>query len=67
MTVHHLHAPREQPDEIMTRAELGAYLKLSTRSVDRLVGEGMPSELWGPRIRRFRVAQVNAWLSRRAA
>jgi excisionase family DNA binding protein len=58
---------REEPDEIMTRGELAGYLKVSTRTVDRLVKEGLPSELWGPRLRRFRVAAVNRWLARRAA
>lgn len=58
---------QDEPEQIFTRATLAAYLHVSTKTVDRYVKDGMPSELWGPRTRRFRLADVNPWLRKRAA
>jgi excisionase family DNA binding protein len=60
--------PMQERPEILTRDEVASYCKVSKRTIDRWVREeGMPSELWGPRIRRFRLADVDRWLRRRAS
>ena len=45
----------------LDRRQLAEVLGVSVRTVDRLVANGAPSELWGPRMRRFRVSEVVAW------
>lgn len=51
----------------LTRAELAHELRVSLATVDRMVRDGCPSETWGIRVRRFRLAEVNVWVSRRRA
>lgn len=55
---------RSVPDEILTRRELACRLRVSLRTIDRWVVQGLPSEKWGPRTRRFRVADVDRYLKR---
>lgn len=43
------------------RAELARIMGVSVATVDRLVAEGMPSETWGVRARRFRPSVALAW------
>lgn len=50
----------------MTPAELAAHLRVSERTVARMVLEGCPSMLVGSR-RRFELPTVTAWITERAA
>lgn len=51
--------------EFLTPAELAARLKLSERTVARMVSDGCPSMLAGCR-RRFDLAAVTTWMQERA-
>jgi excisionase family DNA binding protein len=51
---------------MMTPAELAAHLRVSERTVARMVLEGCPSMLVGSR-RRFELPDVIAWTTERAA
>lgn len=51
--------------QLMTPAELAAHLRVSERTVARMVAEGCPSMMVGRR-RRFDVAAVTRWTQERA-
>lgn len=53
--------PQTEPERYLTRAELARLMGISVSTVDRMVGEGMPSVLWGRRTRRFRASEAVAW------
>jgi excisionase family DNA binding protein len=55
------------PDRYWTTLELAAHLRVTDRTIRRWVREGCPSHPWGARLRRFRLAEVEAWLNERAA
>jgi excisionase family DNA binding protein len=55
--------PTSEP--FLTRSELADRLGLSVDTVDRLVKQGMPSETWGIRARRFQYSAVTRWLRSR--
>lgn len=54
-------------DPFVTKQELCRELRLSPSTVDRLIREGLPSETWGLRVRRFQVSVAKAWLRNRRA
>jgi hypothetical protein len=64
--VHAIDPPREQ---WVTRHELAAHWRISLKTLDALVREeGLPSEMWGRRMRRFNLVECEAWRrGRRAA
>ena len=69
-TVHELPArpaATRVPDRYLNAAELADYLGVCTRTISRMVREGCPSHTFGRRLRRFRLADVEDWLERRAA
>jgi phage terminase Nu1 subunit (DNA packaging protein) len=49
------------PERYVTRAELAAIMGVSLPTIDRMVRDGMPSETWGTRARRFRPSVALAW------
>lgn len=51
---------------MLTPAELAAHLRVSERTVARMVLDGCPSMLVGSR-RRFELPTVTAWITERAA
>ncbi len=53
--------PRAQPEAYVTRAELADVMRVSVATIDRMVSEGMPSETWGRRSRRFLPSQAISW------
>jgi phage terminase Nu1 subunit (DNA packaging protein) len=59
MSVHYL--ATQENERYVTRDELALLMGVSARTIDRLVGEGMPSETWGRRTRRFRPSVAIAW------
>lgn len=59
MSVHGLPVP--EPERYVDRAELAKLMGVSTKTVDRWVKQGMPSETWGVRARRFRPSLAIAW------
>jgi phage terminase Nu1 subunit (DNA packaging protein) len=50
-----------EPERYVTRAELADLMGVSERTVDRFIADGMPSETWGRRTRRFRPSVALAW------
>jgi len=53
--------PVPQTERYLTRAQLADLMGVSVKTVDRLVAEGMPSETWGLRSRRFLASRALAW------
>lgn len=48
----------------LTRAQLGAELQVSAKTIQRWEREGMPAEVWGARLRRYDLGAVRAWMAR---
>lgn len=53
--------PRPVPDELVTRHELAAAMRISVRTVDSLRAQGMPCITWGRRRVLFRLREAMAW------
>lgn len=53
--------PAEPPEPFVTREQLAHVMGVSTRTIDRMVAQGMPSVTWGRRTRRFRASTAIAW------
>lgn len=49
----------------LTKQQLAAHLKMSTRTIDRMTLEGLPYTQLGKR-RRYKAAEVEQWLVKRA-
>jgi hypothetical protein len=54
-------------ERYVSRAELAEMMSVSVKTIDRLVSEGMPSETWGMRTRRFLPSRALAWARSRGA
>lgn len=52
-----------RPEAWLPRQELADLLGVSVSTIDRWHKQGMPSVLWGRRIRRYRPSQCVAWLN----
>lgn len=61
--VHELPIPNPEP--YLSRKQLAKRLGVGLTTVDKLVKEGLPSETWGLRTRRFQMSKVSAWLRER--
>ena len=58
------------PERYLTRQQLAEVMNVSVKTIDRMVRNGMPSETWGLRSRRFLASRALAWArtrQRRAA
>lgn len=55
-----------EPERYVSRAQLADLMGVSIGTVDRLVADGMPSETWGMRTRRFRPSVAIAWARQRS-
>lgn len=64
-TVHGIQVPASE--RYVSRAELAEMMGVSVSTIDRLVTEGMPSETWGMRTRRFLPSRALAWARSRGA
>jgi phage terminase Nu1 subunit (DNA packaging protein) len=53
--------PVPEPEAYVTRARLAEMMGVHVNTVDKLVKQGMPSETWGLRARRFRPSVAIAW------
>lgn len=51
----------------VTREEMARIMHVHVTTIDRWVRAGMPSENWGPRVRRFQPGLAVEWARRRAA
>jgi phage terminase Nu1 subunit (DNA packaging protein) len=49
------------PECYVDRAGMAQLMGVSVATIDRMVAEGMPSETWGMRARRFRPSIALAW------
>jgi excisionase family DNA binding protein len=63
--VHALPVP--EPEPYLTRQQLAALMGVHVTTIDRMVKQGMPSETWGLRSRRFRASTAIAWARERSA
>jgi phage terminase Nu1 subunit (DNA packaging protein) len=52
-------------ERYVTRTQLAVIMGVHVNTIDRLVRDGMPSETWGMRARRFRPSVAIAWASTR--
>jgi hypothetical protein len=57
--------PVPEPERYVTRGELARIMGISVATIDRMVADGMPSETWGRRSRRFRPSVAIAWARKR--
>lgn len=57
--------PVPEPERYVDRAELARIMGVHVATVDRMVAQGMPSETWGRRTRRFRPSIAIAWARER--
>lgn len=53
--------PVPERETYVTRRELAALMGVSESTVKRMVREGLPSETWGRRTRRFKPSRALAW------
>lgn len=53
-----------EPERYVSRAELARILGVSLATIDRMVKDGMPSETWGRRTRRFLPSHAIRWAQR---
>lgn len=58
--------PVAEREPYVTRTELAAMMSVSVSTIDNWVREGMPSETWGMRARRFKPSTCVAWARARA-
>jgi phage terminase Nu1 subunit (DNA packaging protein) len=56
---------RREPERFVDRAELARIMGVGQRTIATWVSEGMPSETWGLRARRFLPSECIAWAQRR--
>lgn len=49
-------------EQVMTFAEVAEYYRINPRTLEKLIAEGLPCLALGPRVRRFRLSQVEEWL-----
>jgi phage terminase Nu1 subunit (DNA packaging protein) len=52
-------------ERYVSRVELARIMAVSVATIDRFVREGMPSETWGMRARRFLPSRALAWAQTR--
>lgn len=53
--------PFVEKERYVTRKQLAEIMGVSLDTIDRMVREGMPSETWGMRARRFKPSVALAW------
>lgn len=53
--------PVKQDERYLTREQLADLMGVSTKTIDRMVAGGMPSETFGLRSRRFLASRALAW------
>jgi phage terminase Nu1 subunit (DNA packaging protein) len=49
------------PDQLLTRPELAAAMRVSLRTIDDMRSQGMPCVTWGRRRVLFRLRDAMAW------
>jgi predicted site-specific integrase-resolvase len=51
----------------LTRRELGDYLEVSTKTIERWQREGLPAEVWGRRLVRYKLDEEwpEPWMTRK--
>lgn len=54
------------PERYVDRRELAEIMGVSMNTIDRMTSEGMPSETWGRRTRRFLPSAAIAWARQRS-
>jgi phage terminase Nu1 subunit (DNA packaging protein) len=56
---------RAVTERYVTQRELAQLMGVSLRTVQTWTREGMPSESWGMRVRRYRASDAMAWARQR--
>lgn len=59
--------PVPERERYVDRRELAELMGVSLATIDRMVVDGLPSETWGLRARRFRPSKALAWARSRSA
>ncbi len=59
--------PVPEPERYVNREQLALLMGVSIATIDRMVADGLPSETWGLRARRFRPSTALAWARARSA
>jgi phage terminase Nu1 subunit (DNA packaging protein) len=54
------------PERYVDRRELAVIMGVHVNTIDRMVSEGMPSETWGRRTRRFLPSKAITWAQAQA-
>lgn len=55
------------PEPYLDRREIAEVLGVHVNTIDRMVKDGLPSETWGRRVRRFRASECIDWARRRSS
>ena len=53
--------PRREPECYVSADELALRMGVSVRTIKQFTHEGMPSETWGLRARRYKPSEAIAW------
>jgi phage terminase Nu1 subunit (DNA packaging protein) len=53
-------------ERYVDRRELAEIMGVHVNTIDKLTAEGMPSETWGMRARRFLPSEAIAWAKQRS-
>jgi phage terminase Nu1 subunit (DNA packaging protein) len=61
MTADVIGLPVPEPERYVGREEMAQLMGVHICTLDRMVRDGMPSETWGRRTRRFRPSLAIAW------
>jgi GrpB-like predicted nucleotidyltransferase (UPF0157 family) len=56
---------QQVPDRLVTRRELAEEMRVGSRTVDRLIADGMPHVRFSPGTVRFRLNQCMTWAEQR--
>jgi phage terminase Nu1 subunit (DNA packaging protein) len=58
-------AAEPEPEPYVDRQQMARLMGVNVRTIDRMVRDGMPSESWGLRARRFLPSSALAWARNR--
>lgn len=54
-----------KPEPWLTKAELACELKASERWIEKMAHKGLPSHRWSRQMKRYKLSEVENWLSQR--
>jgi predicted DNA-binding transcriptional regulator AlpA len=51
------------PEPLVTKKETAAHIRMTSRTVENLMLKGLPHYKLGPRRTRFKLSEIDAWLT----